>query len=103
MKKLQPLASFTVLALLLVTIASSLRAASDEKLVITTYKDALGFLKPVPVNVSGLRRDRPRDTLDWNPAPLAPKNWQQKLPGQNEKPPTDTHLSGRSLPLPVRR
>ncbi len=53
MNKLSTLTSFAVLALYFAAATSPLQAATDEKLVIIRSKDTLGFLKPVPVNVSG--------------------------------------------------
>lgn len=53
MNKFSSLVVFAALALLFSVASSPLWAADDETLVLTRTKDALGFLKPVPVNVSG--------------------------------------------------
>jgi TolB protein len=45
--------ALALLAFVLLSAVSNVRSAENGKLVITEYKDALGFLKPVPVNVSG--------------------------------------------------
>ena len=47
-----PLLLLAALVALLLNAAPAIRAA-DEHLVIIVTKDALGFLKPVPVNISG--------------------------------------------------
>jgi hypothetical protein len=53
MNKLSTFAVFATVALLFAAAHSPLCAATDETLKLVRTKDALGFLKPVPVNVSG--------------------------------------------------
>ena len=53
MNKLSTLTVFATLALMFSAALAPLGAADDERYSITKHKDALGFLKPVPVNVSG--------------------------------------------------
>ncbi len=53
MNKLSTLTVFAILAMMLSAAIAPLGAADDERYSITKSKDALGFLKPVPVNVSG--------------------------------------------------
>jgi len=53
MNKLQFFCTFAAVALFFTAVAAQAQSATDEKLTIIRTKDALGFLKPVPVNVSG--------------------------------------------------
>ena len=50
-RQLLPAALFTVALLLLGGFRAAI--AADEHLIVTGYKDENGFLKPVPVNISG--------------------------------------------------
>lgn len=51
-QNLTPPSLFTFVFLILISVAFS-ETCSAERLTVTEYKDANGFLKPVPVNISG--------------------------------------------------